>query len=45
VCWLIRRLEGYRQQQQEHLDAFLHDFDRETLEHQLKASVRERTGK
>lgn len=45
VCWLIRRLEGYRQQQQEHLDAFLHDFDRETLEDQLKASVRERTGK
>jgi exopolyphosphatase/pppGpp-phosphohydrolase len=45
VHWLIARLHDYRQQEQHHLDDFLHNFDGEKLEHQLKASVRERTGK
>ncbi|HEY3993501.1 MAG TPA: CHAD domain-containing protein [Ktedonobacteraceae bacterium] len=45
VRWLMARLQGYRQQQQQHLDNFLHNFDGEKLEHHLKASVRERTGK
>jgi exopolyphosphatase/pppGpp-phosphohydrolase len=45
LSWLTTRLESYRQQRQKHLEAFLHHFDSETLEHQLKASVRERTGK
>lgn len=45
IRWLAARLQGHRQQQQQHLDNFLHNFDGEKLEHQLKASVRERTGK
>jgi CHAD domain-containing protein len=45
VRWLMARLQGHRQQQQQHLDNFLHNFDGEKLEHHLKASVRERTGK
>jgi CHAD domain-containing protein len=45
IRWLATRLQGHRQQQQQHLDNFLHHFDGEKLEHQLKASVRERTGK
>jgi exopolyphosphatase/pppGpp-phosphohydrolase len=45
IRWLAARLQDHRQQQQQHLDNFLHHFDGEKLEHQLKASVRERTGK
>lgn len=45
IRWLMARLQGHRQQQQQHLDNFLHNFDGEKLERQLKASVRERTGK
>lgn len=45
IRWLMARLQGHRQQQQRHLDDFLHNFDGEKLEQQLKASVRERTGK
>jgi CHAD domain-containing protein len=45
VRWLMAHLRDYRQQQQEHLSDFLHNFDAEKLERQLKASVRERTGK
>lgn len=45
VRWLADHLHDYRQQQQEHLDDFLRNFDAEKLERQLKASVRERTGK
>jgi len=45
VRWLAEHLQGYRQEQQQHLDNFLHHFDSKKLEHQLKVSVRERTGK
>ena len=45
IRWLMPRLQEHRQQQQQHLDNFLHNFDGEKLEHQLKASVREGTGK
>ena len=45
IRWLAARLQRHRQRQQQHLDNFLHHLDGEKLEHQLKASVRERTGK
>lgn len=45
VRWLAEHLQGYRQEQQQHLDHFLRHFDSKKLEHQLKASLRERTGK
>lgn len=45
IRWLTARLQDHRQHQQQHLDNFLHTFAGEKLERQLKASVRERTGK
>lgn len=45
IRWLATHLQEYRQQRQQHLDSFLRNFDAEKLEHLLKASVRERTGK
>lgn len=45
VRWLIERLQTYRQQKQQELDVVLRRLDGKKLEEQLKACVREGTGK